>query len=107
MRSNVIRVAVVAAAALALAGCGNYASSHDNARVNYEIKDGQTTVVSGPGTVTRIDTPGHFPAVVRVCVGYEGIYVAGDGGSSTFVVPYDPGCGWKGGPSGTPPGPGK
>jgi hypothetical protein len=89
-------LAAVPVAAVLLAGCGSFASSHDNARVNYEIKDGQTTVVSAPGPVTRIDTPGNFPAVVRVCVGTEGVYVAGDGGSSTFVVTYDPGCGYKG-----------
>ncbi len=106
-RTRPIVTAAAAAAVLALAGCGNFASSHDNARVNQEIKDGQTFTVSGPGPVTRIDTPGNFPAVVRVCVGYEGVYVAGDGGSSTFVVPYDPGCGWKGTPPAAQSGPGK
>ena len=99
------RLAIITAGAaiLALAGCGSFASSHDNAQVNYEIKNGQTlTSAGGSGNVTRIDTPGNFPAVVRVCIGTEGIYVAGDGGSSTFVVPYDPGCGWKGPVTGPP-----
>ena len=96
LRAIAAATAAVAALAFAVSGCGSFASSHDNARVNQEVKDGQTMDVSGPGPVTRIDTPGNFPAVIRVCLGYEGVYVAGDGGSSTFVVPYDPGCGWKG-----------
>ena len=94
-RKTITTLAALPFAAVFLAGCGNFASSHDNAKVNQEIKDGQTTIVSTPGPVTRIDTPGNFPAVVRVCVGFEGVYVAGDGGSSTYVVVNDPGCGYK------------
>ncbi len=99
--ANAIRKAVVltigaAAGALAIAGCGSYSSSHDNASVNQEIRNGQVINVSGPGPVTRIDTPGYFPAMALVCIDQEGHYVAESGTGIITVVPNDPACGYKG-----------
>lgn len=104
MKITLKRTAVLAAvpvAAVLLAGCGSYASSHDNAAVNQELKNGQVITITQPGPVTRIDTPGYFPAIVRVCDGTEGLYVSESSTGIVTVVPFDPGCGYKGGPSGS------
>lgn len=84
---------------LLLTGCGSYASSHDNAAVNQEIRNGDVIRISGPGQVTRIDSPGYFPAITRICLGTEGLYVSESSTGIVTVVPYDPGCGYKGAPS--------
>jgi hypothetical protein len=97
---TIAALAALPVAAALLAGCGSYASSHDNAAVNQELRNGQAIPVSGPGPVTRIDTPGNFPAIVRVCDGTDGLYVSESSTGIVTVVPYDPACGWKGGPSG-------
>lgn len=98
-----IRLAVLTLAAgtcLATAGCGSIlSSSFHNARVNHEIRNGRD-VIGGTGPVTRIDTPGQFPAIVRVCNGTEGLYVSESSTGIVTVVPQDPGCGFKGTASG-------
>lgn len=79
-----------------LAGCGSYNSSHDNAAVNQEVKNGYNVAGIGAGPVTRIDTPGYFPAIVRICTGSEGLYVSESSTGIVTVVPADPQCGAKG-----------
>jgi len=100
-----IRVAMLAAG-LSLAGCGSLQSSaFQNAHVGHEVSNGQqvpvgTNGVTGSGTVTRFDTPGHFPAIVQICNGTEGLYVSESSTGIVTVVPDDPGCGFKGASSG-------
>lgn len=99
-RKTITTLAALPLAAVFLAGCGSYQSSHDNANVNQELKNGQVMTITTPGPVTRIDTPGYFPAIVRVCDGTEGYYVSESSTGIVTVVPQDPGCGWKGATSG-------
>ncbi len=108
---RIIGAALIAAtAALTLAGCGAIeSSSFQNANVNQEVRNGHVVGGSGGNNVTRFDTPGHFPAIVRICDGTEGLYVSESATGIVTVVPQDPGCGYKGTPSGSynTTGPGK
>jgi hypothetical protein len=77
-----------------LAGCSSLTSSaFQNAQVNQEIRNGRVVYGTGPGPVTRFDTPGNFPAIVRTCAGTEGLYVSEASTGFITVVPDDPGCG--------------
>ena len=68
-----------------LAGCGSYAAAND-----YNLPN-QMAVERGHAT--RIETPGNFPSVVRVCErNGTGIYVAQDQGSAVTVVHHDSDC---------------
>lgn len=94
-RTRLALAAATAGTILALAGCGAItSSSFQNANVNHEIRNGHD-VINGQGPVTRFDTPGHFPAIVRICDGTEGLYVSESGTGIVTVVPSDPGCGAK------------
>lgn len=92
-------IAAGAITAMTLAGCGAiHSSAYQNAHVAREVSNGQevppgTNGVTGSGTVTRIDTPGHFPAIVRICTGTEGLYVSESSTGIVTVVPADPQCG--------------
>lgn len=99
--SRLALTALAATSILAVAGCGGAisSSSFQNARVNHEIRNGHD-VIGETGPVTRFDTPGHFPAIVRICDGTEGLYVSESGTGIVTVVPQDPGCGFKGVSSG-------
>ena len=99
---RIIGAALVAGAtALTLAGCGAIqSSSFQNANVNQEVRNGHVVGGSGGTNTTRFDTPGHFPAIVRICDGTEGLYVSESNTGIVTVVPQDPGCGFKGTPSG-------
>lgn len=70
-------------AVVPLAGCSSMiSSSFHNVPVSREY--GLRAV--------RFDTPGNFPAAIRICDHHEGIYTAESTGGSVFVVPDDPNC---------------
>lgn len=105
-RRALIIPAAVAVFAVALAtGCSaQHSSSGQNAQVNSEYRNGQlvqnhsgcTNLCTGSNTV-RYDTPGNFPAVVRVCEGhFEGLYVSESDTGEVNVVQNDPSCGYTG-----------
>jgi hypothetical protein len=97
MTRKTIAVAAIAAGVIALTGCGSLESSSlQNAGVNQELKNGQVVGGTGGTNTTRFDTPGHFPAIVRICDGTEGLYVSESSTGIVTVVPEDPGCGYKG-----------
>ncbi|MDQ2875841.1 MAG: hypothetical protein M3Y33_14050 [Actinomycetota bacterium] len=81
-----IRLVLAGAASLPLlAGCSAYSAAH-----NYNLP---TPARIERGTATRIETPGNFPSVVRVCeTDGTGVYVAMDASSSPWVLARDPGC---------------
>ncbi len=104
---RVTRIAITggALALAAIAGCSaQQSSSGQNAQVNTEYRNGQvvqnhggcSNLCSGSNTV-RFDTPGNFPAIVRVCEGhFEGMYVSESDTGEVNVVQNDPSCGYAG-----------
>lgn len=89
--------------ALSASACaGSYTSSNDqNSPVAREYQNGTYLPVgefgvTGHGTTTRIDTPGHFPAIVQMCYKsngeVNGIYISESSGSLQSIIINDPTC---------------
>lgn len=102
-RKVIAAVAVSAGIALSATACaGSYTSSNDqNSKVAREYQNGTYLPVgefgvTGQGTTTRIDTPGHFPAIVQMCYksngSVDGIYISESSGSLQTVIINDPTC---------------
>lgn len=90
---------------LALMGCSaQQSSSGQNSQVTREVQDGRvltnpsgcTTLCNQGSSTTRFDTPGNFPAIVRICNGDEGMYVSESSTGEVNVIINDPGCGYRG-----------
>lgn len=92
-----LALAAIPLAGVMLAGCSSLESSaFQNAQVNQELRNGHVVSGTGGTNTTRFDSPGNFPAIVRICDGTEGLYVSESSTGIVTVVPGDPGCGYKG-----------
>jgi hypothetical protein len=85
MRARPLLAAAVAAVALPLlAGCGAYSEAHD-----YNAPSPSANII--PAWV-RIEDPYHYNAIIRACVGKDGIYIDLANDNSVTVAANDPDC---------------
>jgi len=78
-------IALAAASALALAGCGSFGESH-----NYNAPPPVSNIKA---QWVRIESPGNYHTIIRTCVGHDGLYLTQADNNSVTVVPNDPDCG--------------
>ena len=81
---SLLAMATVVAALPLLAGCGAYSEAHD-----YNAPAPTRNIVP---TWVRIEDPYHYNAIIRTCVGKDGIYIDLANDNSVTVATDDPDC---------------